>query len=200
MTRDEFLRQLLSRIAALPPGEQQRLCEYYNEILLDRIENGWEEEAAVAELGRVDELAERALEEYVQTGPSAPEAAVYPPRRKRGAGWAVLKGFGWFFGILIGVPLFLAAVAVYACGWAVLASLAAAALSLVLAGLAAGGTMAAFLLQNPLAAFFQLGGGLFSCGLGILLGVGTVHLFRLYARFTRFLSGRIGRLFHRKGA
>lgn len=199
MTRDEFLRRFLPRIAALPPEEQQRLCEYYNEILLDRMESGWEEEAAVAELGSVDELAERALEEYVQAAPVLLGAADTPSRR-RGAGWAVLKGFGWFFGALIGVPLLLAALAVYACGWAVLASLAAAALAFVLAGVAAGGGMAAFVMQNPLAAFFQLGGGLFSCGLGVLLGVGTGHLFRLYARFTRFLSGRIGRLLHRKGA
>lgn len=132
MTRDEFLRRFLPRIAALPPEEQQRLCEYYNEILLDRMESGWEEEAAVAELGSVDELAERALEEYVQAAPVLLGAADTPSRR-RGAGWVVLKGFGWFFGALIGVPLLLAALAVYACGWAVLASLAAAALAFVLA-------------------------------------------------------------------
>lgn len=95
MTRDEFLRRFLPRIAALPPEEQQRLCEYYNEILLDRMESGWEEEAAVAELGSVDELAERALEEYVQAAPVLLGAADTPSRR-RGAGWVVLKGFGWF--------------------------------------------------------------------------------------------------------
>lgn len=199
MTRDEFLRRFLPRIAALPPEEQQRLCEYYNEILLDRMESGWEEEAG----GRRARQRGRAGGEGaggICAGGAVLLGAADTPSRRRGAGWVVLKGFGWFFGALIGVPLLLAALAVYACGWAVLASLAAAALAFVLAGVAAGGGMAAFVMQNPLAAFFQLGGGLLSCGLGVLLGVGTGHLFRLYARFTRFLSGRIGRLLHRKGA
>lgn len=45
MTKNEFLQQLLPRITGLPATEQQRILDYYNELVLDGVENGRDEEA-----------------------------------------------------------------------------------------------------------------------------------------------------------
>ena len=43
MTKNEFLQQLLPRITGLPATEQQRILDYYNELVLDGVENGRDE-------------------------------------------------------------------------------------------------------------------------------------------------------------
>ena len=57
MTKNEFLQQLLPRITGLPATEQQRILDYYNELVLDGVENGRDEEAIVAGFGSVEDAA-----------------------------------------------------------------------------------------------------------------------------------------------
>ena len=178
MTKNEFLQQLLPRITGLPATEQQRILDYYNELVLDGVENGRDEEAIVAGFGSVEDAACKIWEDYAA-----------PP----------IIGVAWFFGGIIGFPLVLAAGVLYLCGWIVLLSLAITAVSLLLGGVASCAMMLAILGQAPQAALFQFGAGVLIIGLGILSSVGVFHLFRLYWVFSRRLSASISRAFARKG-
>ena len=180
MTKNEFLQQLLPRITGLPATEQQRILDYYNELVLDGVENGRDEEAIVAGFGSVEDAAA-------------------PPIKTRSSGMRILIGVAWFFGGIIGFPLVLAAGVLYLCGWIVLLSLAITAVSLLLGGVASCAMMLAILGQAPQAALFQFGAGVLIIGLGILSSVGVFHLFRLYWVFSRRLSASISRAFARKG-
>ena len=64
MTKNEFLQQLLPRITGLPATEQQRILDYYNELVLDGVENGRDEEAIVAGFGSVEDAACKIWEDY----------------------------------------------------------------------------------------------------------------------------------------
>lgn len=57
MNKNEFLSALKARLSALPPNELEERLEFYSEMLDDRIEEGLSEEAAVAEIGSVDDVA-----------------------------------------------------------------------------------------------------------------------------------------------
>lgn len=66
MNRHAFLRELEGRLAALSEAERDQTLAYYGEMIDDRIEAGMSEEAAVAALGAMEEIAAEAL----QGGPS----------------------------------------------------------------------------------------------------------------------------------
>ena len=61
MTKNEFMQALRERTAALPREERERLEEYYNEIIDDCVEDGIDEEEAVAALRSPDDLMRELL-------------------------------------------------------------------------------------------------------------------------------------------
>lgn len=60
MNRQEFLTTLEGSLGNFNQGEVERICNYYNEAILDRMEDGMKEEEAVACLGNVEEIADEA--------------------------------------------------------------------------------------------------------------------------------------------
>lgn len=67
MKKVEFLVKLREALEALPSEEQIRSVAFYEEVLDDRIEDGMDEEEAVAALGTVEDIARRILEEVPGT-------------------------------------------------------------------------------------------------------------------------------------
>lgn len=57
MNKQEFMQLLEQQIRLLPLSERNRLINYYNEALEDRMEEGMSEEDAVASLDGLDELS-----------------------------------------------------------------------------------------------------------------------------------------------
>lgn len=190
MTKEAFFDALLARLAGLPREERQRVVSYYEELLLDGLESGRDEQELIAGFGQVDDIARKIWEEYATSSP-----------QKRGTGKKVLEGVAWFFfGLIVGLPLLLSAAALYLCGWAVLLSLAAAAVALGISGVYACVAAAFFLVSAPLNALFQIGAGLLMLGIFVLFTVGVWALFRLYIRFSRWLVACAKRKFVRRGA
>lgn len=188
MTKNEFLQQLLPRLTGLPATEQQRILDYYNELVLDGVESGRDEETIVAGFGSVEDAARKIWEDYAA-----------PPVKVRSVGMRVLIGVAWFFGVIVGFPLVMAAGVLYLCGWIILLSLAITAVSLLFSGVASCALMVTIFGKAPQAALFQFGAGVLIIGLGILSSVGVYKLFRLYWAFSRGLSAFISRAFARKG-
>ena len=204
-----FLRDLDAALADLPPEETARIRDFYSELYFDALENGKSEEAAVAGLGDIGDIREKALAEL---GQSEEEADTQPfrsgdgsvcsspygvPPKESHAGrilfWCLFP-----FILMIGVPLAAAAAVLYLAAWLLLASLWLVAGSLALAflwGIASGFYM--MTVSIP-AGLFQLGTAVFAGGLGILFGVASLVLCRLLARASAAMFRGLHSLFGKR--
>lgn len=63
MKKEEFLSQLKKRINTLSGKDIDDVINYYNELIIDRVENGENEEDVIVSLGSLDMIASNILEE-----------------------------------------------------------------------------------------------------------------------------------------
>lgn len=167
MKKYEFLDGLRSGLRGLSAEDIDRSVEFYSEMIDDRIEDGLDEEAAVAEIGTV----EKAVSEIVSEIPLGKliKERVKPKRTLKV--WEILLlilGCPVWLPILIAV--FCIILAVYIVIWAVIISLYAVDVSFAVCGL--GGTFGAlvcFMTNNYSAGIFLFGAGLVCAGISILL-------------------------------
>lgn len=97
MTKNEFTRELKSRINHLPKAERRKILQYYYEMISERMEDGMTEAQAIDALGDLDEL----LSEYSP-------APRQPKRGVRLRAWHIIM-------LIIGAPLWISLVAVMLC-------------------------------------------------------------------------------------
>ena len=172
MKREEFTEALKLALKDLPEQEIQSSLAYFNEMIDDRIDEGMTEEEAVADLGRVDEIAAKLLAEN-QTLVERVKDKLMPKRRL--AIWQIIL-------LILGFPiwgsLLLAAVAILFSMLVAVASIGLGAIAGILAGFA-------MLFVGPFDFNHNLDGYLlslaiscFSIGLGLLCISWLVQLFR----------------------
>ena len=177
MTKNEFLDSLRHSLKSLPRQDVDRIIDYYNEIIEDKIEAGDEETLAVASVGSVEEIACQAL---------ADKNTKKPKKQKMSKQqWAVLIA-----GSPLWISLLLSAVAViislYACAWSAVVSLGAVEVSLLASG--AYGICYTFFVMFTSGAtmgFLVLGVSFLALGLSLLLLFPTVKLFKYSAILTK---------------
>ena len=63
MTKKVFLTELKKKLGKLPKSEVKERLSFYSEIIDDKIEEGFSEEDAVADVGGIDEIAKLILSE-----------------------------------------------------------------------------------------------------------------------------------------
>ena len=63
MTKLEFILALHDKLSGLPQEDVEERLRFYSEMIEDRMEDGLSEDAAVAEVGNVDEIAGQILSE-----------------------------------------------------------------------------------------------------------------------------------------
>ncbi len=176
MNKQEFLTRLRKGLFGLPSKEKKEHLSFYGEMIDDRMEDGLSEEAAVAEIGNLEDIIAQI------------KAAT--PKKKKNAGVIVL--------LILGFPvwgsLLIAAAAVvlafYLSLWAVLISLWTVFAALL--GSALGGIVGGIILScygNVPAGLALIGAGLVCAGLGIFLFYGcnaaTVGTLRLTKKLVR---------------
>ena len=125
MTKLDFLYDLRAALKALPKADIERYVDYYSEMIDDRIDDGMSEEAAVAELGRIEDIAAKILGDIPLNGqaeesetheapegterPEINEIAVVPENAesapKRKGGLSALAMLMIIFGAPIWVPV-----------------------------------------------------------------------------------------------
>ncbi len=159
MNKQEFLTRLRKGLFGLPSKEKKEHLAFYSEMIDDRMEDGLSEEAAVAQIGRLDDITAQI------------KAAT--PKKKRNAGVIVLLILGFpVWGSLLIVAgavvlsIYIALWAVLICLWAVFAALLGSALG----GIVGGVILACY--GNVPAGFALIGAGLVCAGLGIFLFYG----------------------------
>ena len=157
MNKYEFLAQLRKQLELIPEEDARASVDYYAEMIDDRMEEGLSEEAAVAAIGDVKEIARNILAET--------PAEEKKPRKI--SGWVVAL-------LVLGAPVWLslliAAAAVVFSAWvslwsvvislyAVMVALGAASLGCLAAGFVA--------MRMPGTLFVGLGGAMVCAGLCI---------------------------------
>ncbi len=191
MTRREFLDRLDRCLAELEDGERAGMVEFYREQIDDRVDDGMDEEEAVASLENPEDiaaniLASRAEEGGGTRGPGEAGASGGTLRRKH----PVLRGLGrtilGFIGVLVGImllPVVLGAavcvVAAYLCLWVANAALAASSIVFALFGglVVASCFIAPAATGTVAAAIGALAVG--SIGTAVLLAIGTYFFGKL---------------------
>ena len=137
MKKTEFLTILQKKLYQLPPQDVEKTIEYYNEMIDDYMESGYTEEAAVAKMGRVDNIALQIL-----AGAQNPAFAAHGVQKQKKNGLVIallIVGFPiWFsllvtaFCLLLTVAIVIATLAIVV-PWSLVVSFGASALALLLA-------------------------------------------------------------------
>ena len=61
MNKQEFLSELKNRLAGIPQKDIDQTIEFYEELILDKMEEGQLEEEAIASLDSIDEIVKATL-------------------------------------------------------------------------------------------------------------------------------------------
>jgi len=158
MNRNEFIRTLRRGLSGLSPEEIEAQVNFYNEMIDDRMEEGLTEEAAIAQIGPVEQIVG-------QTVLDAP-----PVRKKRslGALEIVLLVLGSPIWISLLAAAFVVVLAGFVVLWSVVISLWAVEVSLGACALAGVAAIPIFAMKGYALTGIALGGcGLFCAGLSI---------------------------------
>ena len=178
MNKKMFLRRLSRRLAALPAAERRRSAAYYAEMIDDRIEAGMAEEAVVAELGDVNEIAAQILQE-----------SGVQPRRRIGVLEIALLVLGSPVWLTVLAALGVALLAIYIAIWSAIAAVFAVDISLAAAALALLAAIFSGFAGPTAALLLSLGAALLLAGLAILGWFAALFVARTLAH----LSGCVGR-------
>ena len=196
MNRAEFLNALREKLSGLPAEELEERLSFYAEVMDDRIEDGYSEEAAVAEIGTPEEIAAQIIAEIPLSRLVREKVGA---RKKRRTWQTVLLAVG----AVVWVPLLIAFLAVifslYIALWAVVISLYAVCLALAAVGVCAlpGAVLLAVRGNLPAAAAF-LGAGIFCAGLAILMFFLCRGITKGVIKLTGYMIRKIKTLLFRK--
>ena len=197
MYKHEFLAGLRKGLSGLPQEDIEERLLFYSEMIDDRIEEGMEEECAVAEMGTVQDVISQIMSEIPLS--KLVKEKVKP--KKALSAWEIvllILGFPLWFSLL--AAAFAAVMAVYIAIWSVIISLWS--VDLALAACLPGGILsgAVFLLQgNVWAGIAALGVGFICGGLSILFFFCCKQVARGFLMLTKKILNGIKSRLIRKG-
>ena len=167
MNKQEFLAQLEKALSGLPKEDIEERLTFYREMIDDRMEEGLSEEAAVADIGIVEEIASQIIEDTPIV--RLVREKVSPKRRLRA--WEIVL-------LVISSPIWLSlliaalaiALAVYIVVWAVILALWAIDVSFI-AGAFGGIVMGIIQIVNGngMQGLAFIGAGILCAGLAIFM-------------------------------
>lgn len=206
VTKSEFETSLRMRLKGIPQNEVDRYVEYYKEMIDDRIDEGMDEDAAVAAVGHPDDIEARIRAERMTPPVSAPADQNNQKRKLSGGAIAaiiigciilsplLLGLLGAAIGIVLGLlgaafGLFAAAIAIYVSFYVI----TAAGFGLMFI------SIFSFTAGLPANGLFMLGAGFFLAGISILLIIALNRLLAVIFRAIGRLFSRIDRRFARGG-
>jgi len=178
MKKSEFLGQLCINLKDVPKQDLERIIDYYNEIIEDKIEAGETEESAVASVGDVKEIIAEALKDHVEIKPQK------NVKNKRVLVYLLAGAPLW-------VPLLLASLctvlAGYICVWAGVFSVAITEVALLVASplWAIFAIITMFVSSVPLG-FLELGIAIFGIGISLLVLPYVTRLVKHSVRMTKW--------------
>lgn len=190
MNRIEFIKELSNYLAyEVRPSEVHRLIEYYDEMILDLMEDGYSEKAAVAKLGDPRDLANEA---------AGIPTEVRVPRRFNWL-WITLLILGFPLWGSLGLAAFFLLLSIDIVIWCIPFTGACLAAGTLIGGAAAALSSPFVLFESIYMGVTQLGVGMFLFGFGLLCMWLTYKFSAVFLRMHRSLMRLIRRnIFQRK--
>lgn len=170
MNKQEFLAELRKGLHGLPQNDIEERLTFYNEMIDDRIEEGLTEDAAVSEVGTVNEVVSQIVTE---TPLSKIVKEKVRPKRTLRVWEIVLLALGSPIWLSLLIAAFAVIFAVYVTAWSVIAALWASELALAASSIGSILSAVIFAFQvNGIVAIAVLGAGTAFAGLSIFLFFG----------------------------
>lgn len=170
MNKQEFLAELRKGLHGLPQNDIEERLTFYNEMIDDRMEEGLTEDAAVSEVGTVNEVISQIVTE---TPLSKIVKEKVRPKRTLRVWEIVLLALGSPIWLSLLIAAFAVIFAVYVTAWSVIAALWASELALAASSIGSILSAVIFAFQvNGIVAIAVLGAGIAFAGLSIFLFFG----------------------------
>lgn len=206
MRKHEFMRRLSNCLVLLPETERQATLEFYIEQIDDRIDDGMDEEQAVASLESPEDIAAAILINRDADKDAAPlkEASEYVlvPEKKRSIGKIVLiiliilaLALTCFIWMPVALIIIAIPISIYLGLWGILLAAAAAVVGFALGGVILISIGIGTMSTSVGAAISHIGAGIGCLGLGILCALiaiyGTIALVKGTIKSFKWLSKKI---------
>lgn len=193
MNKQEFLTQLRKGLSGLPQDDIEERLAFYSEMIDDRMEDGLSEEAAVSEIGNVDEI----ISQIITDIPLAKLVKEKIKPKRTLSAWEIVL---LTLGCPIWLSLLIAAVAVifsiYIVIWSAVVCLWSIEASLVVCSLVGILSATVFVFKgNGLAGIAMLGVGIACTGLSIFLFFGCKSVTKGILLLTKKMALGIKSLF-----
>lgn len=170
MNKQEFLAELRKGLHGLPQNDIKERLTFYNEMIDDRMEEGLTEDAAVSEIGTVNEVISQIVTE---TPLSKIVKEKVRPKRTLRVWEIVLLALGSPIWLSLLIAAFAVIFAVYVTAWSVIVALWASELALAASSIGSILSAVIFAFQvNGIVAIAVLGAGIAFAGLSIFLFFG----------------------------
>ncbi len=196
MNKQEFLDCLRARLSGLPQTDVDDRLAFYGEMIDDRMEEGFSEEAAVADVGSVEEIASQIISD-VPLSKIARERI--KPKRRLKAWEIVLLALGSPIWLSLAIAAAAVLLSLYVVLWSLLISLLAIFVSF--AACALGGVAASVLFfcqGNATSGILMIGASLVCAGLAIFLFFGCRAAIKGTVLLTRRIALWVKKLFMKK--
>ena len=198
MTKLKFLLTLNERLSALPKEDVEEHLNFYSEMIDDRIEDGLTEEEAVREIGTVDEIVTRIMEDI-------PVSAVIKQKLKAKLKLSVLEIILLVLGSPLWLSLLIAVFAVllsaYIVLWSIVISFWAVFVSVLFSGI--GVILGAIVLicqSFSAVGVTGIGVGIICLGLSVLFFLGCKFITTGIVSVTKSIGVGFKKLLISKGA
>ena len=170
MTKMDFLLELSDRLDCLNEEDRDTSCQFYGEMIDDRIEEGLSEKEAVSDIGQVGDIVSQIVEDIPLT--KIAKERIKPKRRLK-AWEIILLALGSPIWLSLGISVLAVVFSLYVSLWAVVASIWAVFISVAVAApcsVLVGIVYA--LMGGTLMGVIMIGGGIFCSGLAIFVYAG----------------------------
>ncbi len=196
MTKQEFISELQNKLSGLPKQDVEERLAFYGEMIDDRVEEGYTEEEAVADIGSVDEMSAQIIADIPLT--KIAKERIKPKRRLKA--WEIVL-------LVLGSPIWLSLfivviaviLAIYVVLWSLIVSLWAVFASLAASGL--GGVISGIVFvftDNALTGIVMIGAALVCAGLTIFMFFGCKAATKGIVLLTKKIALSIKKRFVRK--
>lgn len=196
MNKQEFLTELRKGLSGLPKEDIEERLTFYSEMIDDRMEEGLSEDAAVSDIGAVDEIVQQIIADIPLT--KLVKEKIKPKRKMKA--WEIVL---LILGSPVWLPLLIVAFAIilviYVCLWVVIialwsvfAAFAASAFGCIV------GCFIYFFHGNPLGGIAVFGTGIACAGLSIFLFFGCLAASKGIIKLTKKIAIGIKNCFIRK--
>ena len=195
MNKQEFLNELRARLNGLPKNDIEERLAFYEEMINDRMDEGFSEEEAVNDIGTVDEIVEQIAKETPLVKLVKEKVR---PKRSLKAWEIVLIAISspiWFPLVLTAFILCLVA---YLLIWVLALVVYTVEASLIVASLAGFITFIAYM-ANGQFHLMSLGTGVMCAGAAVLMVFACIGATKVTIKLSKKIILAIKRAFIRKG-